>query len=80
MRMIFSINENELKAITDISAALGKNFSIVIKPDSLGYKINWVGNNKSYMWRSYNWNINLVELYDPKNYGDITHIYEIKEL
>ena len=74
---------DEVKKIAEISLILGrsKRFSmkldITIKDFYDGVQVNWHGPDFSLMWRSVQWDKELIELYTGSDICDMIEISEI---
>ena len=77
---LFSLTREELSIIAKISSRLDSSYTLSIKNYLDGYQINWANRENSYMWRSCAWDREVVELHNPKKFGDITQIYDINHI
>ena len=77
---LFSLTREELSIIAKVSSRLDPSYTLSIKNYLDGYQINWVNRENSYMWRSCAWDREVVELYNPKKFGDITQICDINNI
>ena len=72
-----------MKKIAEISLVLGKskrftmNFEVFIKDFYDGVQVNWAGGGHSFMWRSVQWDPEMLELY---THGDICDMFMISEI
>lgn len=72
-----------LKKIAEISLVLGKSkrfnmdLEVTVKDFYDGVQVNWVGSGHSFMWRSVQWDIEMLELYTG---NDICDMFEISEI
>ena len=70
----------DLSVITDVSGRLGKGWNFSIQPYLDGVQITWKKLNNSFMWRSINWNRDVVELYSSDSSGDHITLHDIMDL
>ena len=77
---LFSLTSEELSIIAKISSRLGPSYKLRIKNYLDGYQVNWFDSENSYMWRSYAWDSEVVELYNQRKFGDITQTYDINNI
>ena len=70
----------DLNVIADVSGRLGKGWSFSIQPYLEGVQVNWKKIGNSFMWRSINWNRDIIELYSADFSGDHVTMYDIKDL
>ena len=72
-----------MKKIAEISLVLGKskrfsmNLEVTVKDFYDGVQVNWVGSGHSFMWRSVQWDTEMLELYTG---NDICDMFEISEI
>lgn len=72
-----------MKKIAEISLVLGKskrfsmNLEVTVKDFYDGVQVNWVGSGHSFMWRSVQWDTEMLELYTG---SDICDMFEISEI
>ena len=72
-----------IQKIAEISWILGKskkfsmNLEVTIKDFYDGVQVNWVGSGHSFMWRSVQWDKEMIELFTG---NDIVDMFVIKEI
>ena len=73
-----------IKKIAEISLALGKSkrfamdFEVFVKDFYDGVQVTWVGSGHSFMWRSVQWDTEMLELYTGSDICDMFVINEIE--
>lgn len=77
-------NKDLMKKIAEISLVLGKskrfsmNLEVTVKDFYDGVQVNWIGSGHSFMWRSVQWDTEMIELYTGNDICDMFVISEIE--
>ena len=77
-------NKDLMKKIAEISLVLGKskrfsmNLEVTVKDFYDGVQVSWVGSGHSFMWRSVQWDTEMLELYTGNDICDMLVISEIE--
>ena len=76
-------NKDLMQKIAEISLVLGKSkrfnmqLEVNVRDFYEGVQVNWVGSGHSFMWRSVQWDTEMIELYTG---NDICDMFEISEI
>jgi len=75
--MIEGLKEEDLEVVVRISGKLGEGWSFRISRYCGGVKCNWVKGDVSMMWRSVDWDREMVEKYEDglSEYDDVARYY-----
>ena len=76
-------NKDLMQKIAKISLVLGKSkrfnmqFEVNDQDFYEGVQVNWAGSGHSFMWRSVQWDTEMIELYTGNDICDMLEISEI---